>query len=186
MQPVVFNGLPLESRQFSGLRRALRRLLFWLFVAQYALVWARVWQPTLFFGDARWPEGLLLVLAAATTLASLTRQLPGQNVILVSVLIAVMAGAAQTLGTLVAIPFGPYHYTERIGPQLFSPLPWAVPVLWLVALLTSRGVARLILRPWRKVRAYGFWLLGVTVLLVVLFDVAMEPFATREIGRAHV
>jgi uncharacterized membrane protein len=33
------------------------------------------------------------------------------------------------------------------------------------------------LRPWRKVKTYGFWLIGFTALLAVAFDVALEPFA---------
>ena len=43
----------------------------------------------------------------------------------------------------------------------------------------SRGVARLILRPWRKIRSYGFWLIGLTAALAVLFDLALDPFASR-------
>jgi len=38
-------------------------------------------------------------------------------------------------------------------------------------------VGRLILRPWRKVKNYGFWLIGLTALLAVAFDLALEPFA---------
>jgi uncharacterized membrane protein len=48
-----------------------------------------------------------------------------------------------------------------------------------VAILNSRGVARLILRPWRKNHSYGFWLIGVTAALTALFDLALEPFASR-------
>ena len=65
------------------------------------------------------------------------------------------------------------------GPKLFKTLPWALPLIWIVAILNSRGVARLILRPWRKIRNYGFWLIGLTAVLTVLFDLALDPFAAR-------
>ncbi|HXF11150.1 MAG TPA: carotenoid biosynthesis protein, partial [Desulfuromonadaceae bacterium] len=65
------------------------------------------------------------------------------------------------------------------GPKLFGVLPWAVPLLWIVALFNARGVSRLILRPWRKTRTYGFRLIGLTALLLAAFDFALEPFATR-------
>ena len=149
------------------------------FLLQFTLVWARLWLPWLLLGNARWPDGLLLVLTTATVIASLTRQLPGQNVMLASVIIAFIAGVVQSLGALTAIPFGPYVYTDRIGQQLFYPLPWAVPLLWIVVILASRGVARLILRPWRKTRTYGFRMIGLTTTLVVLLDLGLEPFATR-------
>ena len=54
-----------------------------------------------------------------------------------------------------------------------------MPVIWIVAILNSRGVARLILRPWRKTRTYGFWLIGLTAGLTMLFDLALDPFASR-------
>jgi uncharacterized membrane protein len=65
------------------------------------------------------------------------------------------------------------------GPKFFNTLAWPIPALWVIIVLNSRGVARLILRPWRKLRNYGFWLIGVTTALVVLFDLALEPFASR-------
>jgi uncharacterized membrane protein len=152
-------------------------VLLGLFLVQWALVWARLWMARPPLGDARWPEGLLVVLTAATLLASLACHLPGQNVILASLVIAFVAGAVSTLGALTGIPFGPFHYTDAIGQQLFYPLPWAVPVIWLIAVLASRGLARLVLRPWRNTPNYGYWLIGVATLLVVLLDVGLEPFA---------
>ena len=35
------------------------------------------------------------------------------------------------------------------------------------------------MRPWRKLRVYGYWLMGLTTLLVLIFDLGLEPFATR-------
>ncbi len=179
MNRVVLKEIALRNDRFSGLAPKVRRVLFGLFLLQFALVWARLWLPWPLLGNARWPDGLLVVLTTATLLASLTRQLPGQNVMLASVIIAFLASAVQTLGALTAIPFGPYVYTDKIGQQLFHPLPWAVPLVWVAVILASRGVARLMLRPWRKTQTYGFRLIGLTTLLVVLLDVGLEPFATR-------
>jgi len=179
MKQISLKKIPLRANPFSGWALRIDRILFALFALQLMLVWLNLWAPFHPFGRSRWPDGLLIVLATATTLASLTRRLPGQNVILASFIIIAIAAAAQTLGALAAIPFGPYLYTENFGQMLFYPLPWAAPLLWVVAILTSRGVGRLILRPWRKTKAYGFWLMGLTVGLVVLLDFGLEPFATQ-------
>ena len=178
MSRVVLKDIALPGNRFAAVGPAVHRVLFGLFLLQYALVWARLWLPWPLLGSARWPDGLLLVLTAAAVLASLSRHLPGQNVILGSIIVAFIGGAVQTVGALTGIPFGPYVYTEHIGQQLFNPLPWAVPLIWIVVLLASRGVARLTLRPWRKTQTYGFRLIGLTTLLVVLLDVGLEPFAT--------
>jgi uncharacterized membrane protein len=90
-----------------------------------------------------------------------------------------MGGIAHSIGAVTAIPFGPFTYLEGSGPKFFNTLAWPIPGLWIIMVLNSRGVARLILRPWRKLRNYGFWLIGITTVLVVLLDLALEPFASQ-------
>src|SRR6266478_2299547 len=121
-------------------------------------------------GDARWPDGLLVVLTTATILAGLARQLPGQNVMLAAGIIALIGSAVQSLDAKTGIPFGPCVFTDNMGLELFYPLRWAVPVLWIAVMLPARGVGRLMLRPWRKTTSYGVWLIGLTTALVVLLD----------------
>lgn len=124
-------------------------------------------------------ETVVLLLAVASTLTSLASQLPVQNVLLATVIIAVIGSGIQLLGTLTGIPFGPVVYVQSAAPQLFSSMPWAVPFIWVIAVLNSRGVARLIMRPWRKLRVYGYWLIGLTALLTLLFGFGLEPYATH-------
>jgi uncharacterized membrane protein len=128
---------------------------------------------------------VLVLAATATILASLCRQLPGQNTLLASIDIAAIAGAILTLGALTGFPFGPFVYDNAMGPRLFSVLPWAAPLIWIVAVLSSRCVARLILRRWRRTPNYGLWLIGLTALLVVLLDFGLEPFATQVLHLWH-
>ena len=129
--------------------------------------------------EANWPMGLLLLLATFGTLIALTRQLPAQNVLLTALIIAFIGGFTHGIGENSGIPFGPFMFDPNAGLKLFGALPWTLPLLWVVAVLNSRGVARLILRPWRKIHAYGFWLIGLTALLAMLFDCALEPFAAH-------
>jgi uncharacterized membrane protein len=129
--------------------------------------------------DSNWPESLLLLLATASTLAVLGRQLPAQNVLLASCIIAAIGGGAHAVGAKSGIPFGSFMFGPEIGQKFFNLLPWAMLLLWVVAILNSRGVARLVLRPWRKMRTYGFWLIGLTALFTMLLDCALEPFVSH-------
>jgi uncharacterized membrane protein len=179
MKRIAFKEMPLQTNRFARLPHIVHWVVFGLFLAGWGAGWLRFCLANAKWADAPWPDGVLLVLATATTLASMVRRLPGQNVMLAAIVIAVMGGAIHTLGGLTAMPFGPFVFTDRVGRALFEPLPWSIPLLWLVVILNARGVARLVLRPWRQARNYGFWLLGVGVLLVVLFDFSLEPFATQ-------
>jgi uncharacterized membrane protein len=124
-------------------------------------------------------ETALVLFATATTLLSLSRQLSAQNVLLASVVIACIGSVIHSIGMRTGMPFGPFVYTREAGPQIFNTLSWSVPFIWVIAILNSRGVARLILRPWRKLRVYGFWLIGLTTALTLLLDLGLEPFATQ-------
>jgi len=153
-------------------------LLLGLFLLSSIAVALRLYRPGWISADAVWPDGLLVLSAVATTLAALARRLPAQNVVAVAVLIGVMFGGAQYLGARYDIPFGPFTYADApVRSQ--NALPWIIPLVWLSILLNARGVARLVLRPWRQTRNYGFWQIGLSTLLVVLMDLGLQPFASK-------
>jgi uncharacterized membrane protein len=127
----------------------------------------------------RWAQGLFLASATATTLVAQARHLPAQNVVVAAVLIAFVGGVVQTVGATTGIPIGAFAHTNKFGPLLFDTLPGLIPLIWVVAIINSRGVARLILRPWQKSKLYGLRLIGLTCLLTVLFDFGLEPFAPK-------
>ena len=154
-------------------------LLTVVFAAALVLVMVMLFQPLKLPGNPGWPELVLLASGVACTITALAQRLPLQNVLLATFSIAVLGGAVHALGVITGIPFGPFEFGESIGPLVFKTLPWAVPLIWILVVLNARGVARLILRPWRKINAYGFWLIGVTASLTLLFDFALEPFASR-------
>jgi uncharacterized membrane protein len=179
MQPPT----PPGNRPATPLAEKMKAWFHWLFIvllaAAFALVLAANGLSLDLPGKPGWPEALLLLLAAAGTITALARQLPLQNVLLAAFVIALMGGAAHAFGVTMGIPFGPFLFGADAGPQLFKTLPWAMPLIWVVVVLNSRGVVRLILRPWRKTRSYGFWLIGLTALLTMLFDLALDPFTAR-------
>jgi uncharacterized membrane protein len=126
-----------------------------------------------------WVFGALTLLLAASALATLGRSLQLQNVCAAAACIVGLVSAVLFLNAKTSMPFGPLVFTADCGDQLLDGLPPTVPLLWLAVLITARGVARLVLRPWRKLRTYGFRVIGLTMTLTVLFDLGLEPFATR-------
>ena len=124
-----------------------------------------------------WPLQALMLAAAFNTLTAQARQLRWQYVLSAAFFAMAIGGGAHLLSASYSIPFGPFMFGKNAGPA--TSLPWTVPVLWVVALFNARGVARLILRPWRKMKTYGFWLIGITAALSMVFDVGMDPFLSR-------
>jgi uncharacterized membrane protein len=156
------------------------KLWHWLLASLLAVVFAL--EMASFFWPLKIAGGLdaiLIVAATASTLAGIWRRLPLQNTLLAAFGIAALGGGFSALGARTDLPFGPFVFTSGIGPLIFKTLPWAMPLVWVCVVLNSRGVARLILRPWRKTKAHGYRVIGMTALLVLLFEVAFEPFAVH-------
>jgi uncharacterized membrane protein len=126
-------------------------------------------------------DAITLALAATASLAALNRQLPWQNILPAALITALIGGVAHgfSASSSLSLPFGPLVFTPAAGAKIFGSAPWSIPVLWITAIFNARGVGRLILRPWRKVKNYGFWLIGLTAALALAFDVALEPFASH-------
>jgi uncharacterized membrane protein len=106
-------------------------------------------------------------------------RLPLQNVFSVAALIVCFSLIIEVIGVQTSLPFGSYVHTETVGPRVFGLVAWPAPLIWLVIVLNARGVARLVLRPWRKFHYYGLWVIGLSALLVVTMNLAAQPFASR-------
>jgi uncharacterized membrane protein len=123
----------------------------------------------------------LIFLAAVASVLALNRQLPLQNVLSTAVITAFIGSVAHALSARmdIAMPFGPLTFGTNAGWKIFNAVPCTLPLIWIIAVFNSRGVGRMILRPWRKTRNYGFILIGVTAVLTLVFDLALEPFAAH-------
>ena len=124
-------------------------------------------------------DAATITLAAVASVAGLARQLPLQNVLPTALIAALIGGLAHGLSSNsnFSIPFGPITFSPPAGEKIFNFVPWSIPLLWVIAIFNARGVGRLILRPWRKVKNYGYWLIGLTAALATAFDLALEPYA---------
>jgi uncharacterized membrane protein len=121
----------------------------------------------------------ILILATMVTLLNQIRVLPAQNVFAATVVILLISGSVQIISAKARFPFGQYFYLPRLGPELFHRAPWPVPLIWVVIIFNTRSVAKLILIPRRKNANAGLWLLALAVFLAIIFDVNLEPFASR-------
>jgi uncharacterized membrane protein len=155
------------------------RLFSTLLVGMFAWV---LYRTLLGRGESGTPDGPLLALiflAGINTLTGVARQLPWQYVLPAAAITGGLGSLAFLASVDFGIPFGPLLFGPAAGESIENKLPWIVPVLWLVVVFTARGVGRLVLRPWRKMKTYGFWLIGVTAALTMLLDMGMDPFLSR-------
>lgn len=154
------------------------KIFHWIFTAALAVAFIAEFFVPQHFGLL---DAALMLLAAGACIVSLNRLVPLQNALAAVGIAAALGGLAHGLSAKLnfAMPFGPIFFHETAGAKIFNFVPWTIPLLWVVALFSSRGTARVILRPWRKLKSYGYWVIGLTAVLMVAFDFALEPFAVR-------
>ena len=119
---------------------------------------------------------LWVPLGALSCLVNLARRLPTQNVVTAGIIIGGIAALIESISVKTQVPFGARYFLNGVSPVSDRFPLWLI-TLWILLILSSRGVARLICRPYRKTTYYGFWVIGISALLVGLASIPMESFA---------
>jgi hypothetical protein len=125
-----------------------------------------------------WPEIMLLFTALLVTVSTLARQISLQSALMAAILVGMIGGIAHWISYVSDVPFGPLRFPQANGTSPFQEWFFVPMLLWMIALLNARGVARLILIPFPRHAQPGLLLLGGSIVLIVLFAMALEPFAS--------
>ncbi|MCS7273551.1 MAG: carotenoid biosynthesis protein [Fimbriimonadales bacterium] len=79
----------------------------------------------------------------------------------------VLAGAVELIGILTGFPFGPYEYTDRLGPKFLGHLPYIIPPSWFMMLYPALHISFMLQLP--------RWAVPFSAAaLLTLWDVAMD------------
>jgi uncharacterized membrane protein len=87
------------------------------------------------------------------------------------VAIYVLSLTSELSGTTLGLPFGPYHYTDGLGPKWFGHVPLLIPLSWFLMAVPSLAIARRLAGPTASTIARI--LIGSFVLLS--WDLALDP-----------
>jgi bisanhydrobacterioruberin hydratase len=158
-------------------------MLFWIYLAVFpgsTIVVALDRVPS--WGT--WMGGALLLLQGAAALCWLLGQ-HGARGGLAALLVFLLAWAAEQAGVTTGVPFGRYHYTGALQPQLLGTVPLAIPCAWLMVATGAWKLATTDDRPPTTDHrllptAIGRrWSVIVAATLVLLLDLQIETVATK-------
>ncbi len=111
--------------------------------------------------ESSWIVALAAGAIALIMLLRLARSLPVQNVVMIAASLLAGEGALDYF-------LANYARVEVKGP-MWCYLAGAA-LLWLAVVLSVRRMAQFILRPWRRERLYGFWLIGMSTVATAAFQ----------------
>ncbi len=90
-------------------------------------------------------------------------------------LVIVVSLAFESVGVATGLVYGPYHYTDKLGPKFLGLVPYLIPVAWFMMSYPSFVIAdRIVPAGWRR----GGRLLAVAAvggLAMTAWDLIMDP-----------
>jgi putative membrane protein len=123
---------------------------------------------------------LLTLLAFSFALLHAWQTLGSQRAIALLVLTFVISLAFESVGVATGWIYGPYHYTNSLGPRVFGLVPVLIPVAWFMMMYPARVIAGRLLglgepsSPRRVVL-----LAALSAVVMTAWDVVMDPFMVR-------
>jgi lycopene beta-cyclase len=122
-------------------------------------------------GDPSLIAGIILSVLLQGSLAAffLVRAGGARRALLVVATVVLIGWAAEGLGSHTGFPFGAYHYTDTLQPQLLG-VPLLIPLAWLMMLPPAWGVAQRITG-----RASGPLFVIVSGLAFTVWDLFLDP-----------
>lgn len=111
------------------------------------------------------------VLLSAVALVFVLTRRAGARWLPAFVAIYVISLASELSGTTVGLPFGPYSYTDGLGPKWFGHVPLLIPLSWFLMAVPSYAIARRLVGA--SSSAVSRVLVGSLVLLS--WDLALDP-----------
>jgi uncharacterized membrane protein len=116
----------------------------------------------------RWGTSVGVMLQATTVLIVLGESWGWGRAVLLGVAVAGLSWGVEFLGSRTGVPFGRYHYTDRLQPQVGG-VPLVIPLAWLMMLPPAWAVGQGIATG----RGLGFVL--TSALAFTVWDLYLDP-----------
>lgn len=168
-----------EPAQATAARPTPLPWLHWLFLAAWNLSMISIPIMLWIAGSGILPAGVTIsvLLQVAATLTALALAWGTRAALRAAAIVLPLAWLVELLGSRTGFPFGTYHYTQALQPQLLG-VPLLVPLAWLMMLPPAWAVAQRIsatLPP--RFRQPAFLLLS--ALAFTAWDLFLDPQMVR-------
>lgn len=158
-----------SARTISALPH-IRPYILWMVAWVLAMIAVPIARWT--WGDSIIPTAATLTstLQFAAVFAILTHVWGVKRTLLVFVITAILTWAAEALGSKTGIPFGQYHYTDLLQPQIVG-VPLLIPLAWFMMLGPAWAIAKAILGNSQRQITFA----AISALAITAWDLFLDP-----------
>ena len=98
-----------------------------------------------------------------------------KKTLLLVVLVVACGLFFESLGVATGLVYGPYHYTDQLGPKFLGLVPWLIPVAWTFMMYPSMVIATAITPASIKGVKKGLVIAALSGVIMTAWDVVMDP-----------
>lgn len=151
----------------------MKRLL-WILLVLYALL--ILYTESFFVRGVRlplWITPLATLLGFVLSLLHAAERLGWRRAVSLLVITAVVSFLLEALGVATGWVYGPYHYTEKLGPRLLG-VPFLIPLAWFLMAYPSYLFAEALIPRLSGLRRV-LWVAATGGLIMTSWDLVMDP-----------
>lgn len=147
--------------------------LLWLVVALAitAMVDALVWKDV-----PAWLTPVNTLLTFGVSFLHAGQRIGWRRAVILVVTVFVVGITFESLGVATGLVYGPYHYTDQLGPKLLGLVPLLIPVAWFTMIYASLVIADLLIPESLLRPAPRRWVVAILGgIVMTAWDLAMDP-----------
>ena len=125
-----------------------------------------------------WAIPLTPILTFSSFIFSIlhSSQIEGWIKTLFFVVLVVAAGLFfESLGVATGLVYGPYHYTDQLGPKFLGLVPYLIPVAWTFMMYPSMVIAKAVTPTRWSIFQRGLTIAALSGVIMTAWDVVMDP-----------
>jgi len=118
---------------------------------------------------------LLSLLAFLFALAHASLRLGWRHALLFLGLTFVISLLFESVGVATGRIYGPYHYTDRLGPRFLGLVPYLIPVAWFMMMYPSLVIALNLVPTTQRLWRWRLSLAALGAMIMTAWDLVMDP-----------
>lgn len=179
----LLTNIPLANRLFatvqnSGVlsRLALGLLLVYGVLSAYASVAPLLNLPHL----GRLIMPILTLLAFAFAVVHACASLGRSRMLLLLCLTFVISMLFESVGVATGLVYGPYHYSDLLGPRFLGLVPYLIPLAWFMMIYPAQVIVEGLLGDRVPIGWRGLWQMALmSAVVMTAWDLIMDPIMVR-------
>jgi carotene biosynthesis associated membrane protein len=118
---------------------------------------------------------LLTLLAFSFAILHGGQNLGWKQTLLLLVLTFAISLLFECVGVATGRVYGPYHYTDKLGPKFLGLVPLLIPVAWFMMTYPSYVIAKRLIPAVRNAWSWRILVAALGAVIITAWDLAMDP-----------